>query len=259
MKAKFNVGDEVEVISNGSVGVVREITSYMNNGDTVYMVEIAGKQKAYLESNLRMVRKLNGIEGLDINEMSVSLQIEDKINEIIAKLNLRKPETEENHLFNAAKLQMYLATNNNYDDDTRINIGTSVTKNELFHGLVNGKMDSIVNSYIFSEILNKVGNKVLNVALKDESGAYYIANLVLIGTEYYYFDVTLEHSVFIENGGEIQNFVLCCGALGRGSYEQFFKPMCLIDFHDKLAENELPDNIARLDIDIDLVNKIINI
>ena len=259
MSSKFNVGDEVEIISNGSVGVIKEITSYMNNGDIVYMVEIAGKQKAYLESNLRMVRKLNSIANIDIDEMSASLQIEDKINEIIAKLNLRKPDSEETSLLNAAKLQMYLATNFNYDEETKLNIGSSVTKNELFHGLINGKLDSIVNAYIFSEILNKVGNNVLNVALKDENGAYYIANLVLIGTEYYYFDVTLEHSVFIENGGEIKNFVLCCGALGRGSYEQFFKPMCLIDFHDKLAENSLPDNIARLDIDIDLVNKIINI
>ena len=259
MKAKFNIGDEVEVVSSGSIGVVREITSYMNNGDSVYMVEIAGKQKAYLESNLRMVRKLNGLENIDINEMSASLQIEDKINEIIAKLNLMAPTSQESHLLNAAKLQMYLATNDNYDEETKINIGSSVTKNELFHGLVNGKIDSIVNSYIFSEILNKVGNKVLNVALKDENGAYYLANLVLIGNEYYYFDVTLEHTVFIENGGELKNFVLCCGALGRGSYEQFFKPMCLIDFHDKLAENELPDNIASLDIDIDLVNKLINI
>ena len=259
MKAKFNIGDEVEVISNGSIGCIKDITSYSKNSNVVYMVEIAGKQKAYLESNLRIVRKLNVIENLDLNEMTVSLKIEDKINEIIAKLNLMEPTSEESQLLNAAKLQMYLATNNNYDEETKGNIGTSVTVNELFHGLINGKMDSIINSYIFSEILNKVGNKVLNVALKDESGNYYLSNLVLIGNEYYYFDVTLEHSVFIENGGEIRNFVLCCGALGRGSYEQFFKPMCLIDFHNKLAENELPDNIARLDIDIDLVNKIINI
>lgn len=259
MNAKFNVGDEVEIISNGSTGTIKEITSYVNNGDLVYMVDVKGKVKAYLESNIRLVRKINNIMDLDLNEMSVSFQIEDKINEIIIKLNLRPPENEESSLLNAAKLQKYLATNSNYDNETKINIGTSVTKNELFHGLVNGKLDSIVNAYIFSEILNKVGNKVLNVALKDENGEYYIANLVLIGDEYYYFDVTLEHSVFMENGGELKNFVLCCGALGRGSYEQFFKPMCLIDFHDKLAENKLPDNIARLDIDIDLVNKIINI
>lgn len=259
MNAKFNVGDEVEIISNGNVGVVKEVTSYMNNGDIVYTVEVAGKQKTYLESNLRMIRKLNNVIDFDIDEMAASFQIEDKINEIIAKLNLRQPESEETSLLNAAKLQMYLATNSNYDNETKINIGSSVTKNELLHGLVNGKLDSIVNAYIFSEILNKVGNKVLNVALNDENGAFYIANLVLIGSDYYYFDVTLEHSVFVENGGELKNFVLCCGALGRGSYEQFFKPMCLIDFHDKLAENKLPDNIARLDIDIDLVNKLINI
>ena len=59
MNAKFNVGDEVEIISNGSTGTIKEITSYVNNGDLVYMVDVKGKVKAYLESNIRLVRKIN--------------------------------------------------------------------------------------------------------------------------------------------------------------------------------------------------------
>ena len=258
MKNKFNVGDEVEVISNGKVGFVKEITSY-GSGETVYLVEIEGMSKALLESNLKVIRRVNKVLDLNIDQLSATFQIEDKINEIIEKLKLVKPENEETQLLNASKLQMYLATLDEKGEAIKANIGSSVTTSELFDGLMNGKTDSIINAYIFSEILNKVGNDVLNVALKDENGVYYIANLVLIGDDYYYFDVTLERSVFIENGGEIENFVLCCGALGRGSYEQFFKPLCLIDFHDKLKENKLPENIARLDIDIDLVNKLIHI
>jgi hypothetical protein len=258
MNTKFNVGDEVEVISSGKVGFIKEITNY-GNGETAYIVEIEGMNKVLLESNLTIIRKVNKVVDLDIEELSAQFQIEDRINEIIEKLGLVKPENEETQLLNAAKLQMYLATLDENGEIIKANIGSSVTTSELFDGLMNGKTDSIVNAYIFSEILNKVGNKVLNVALKDENGEYYIANLVLIGDDYFYFDVTLERSVFMENGGELNNFVLCCGALGRGSYEQFFKPLCLIDFHDKLKENKLPENIAKLDIDIDLVNKLINI
>ena len=43
--------------------------------------------------------------------------------------------------------------------------------------------------------------------------------------------------------------------MGKESYEKFFKPLCLIDFNDRLSPNKLPVNISKIDIDIDLVNK----
>ena len=49
----------------------------------------------------------------------------------------------------------------------------------------------------------------------------------------------------MENGGELKNFVLCCGALGRGSYEQFFKPMCLIDSEDSDEIKEIVNLIVK--------------
>jgi hypothetical protein len=254
---KYNIGDEVKILSSGLRGVIKDISTYYGDERNIYLVDVAGKEKVYTEKNLELSRKKNNALTLNFADVTINFQIEDKIKNIIKELDLRKPESEDGQLLNAAKLQRYLVTNRKFNEETKCNIGNSVITNQLYHGLIDGKTDCIVNSFIFSEILNKTGNNVLNVAFKDEFGKYYVSNLVLIGDEYYYFDTTLEKDVFVENGSDLSKFILCAAALGRKNYEEFFKPLCLIDFQDSLAENLLPDNIAVNDIDIDIVNRIL--
>ena len=257
LKAKFEVGDEVAVISNGSIGIIKSIISYLGEGDNIYLVTFNGLDKTCVESNLRISRKKYTSLAVDIKDIGINFMIEDKFKEIIEMLKLKHPNDEKEQLSNALKLHSYLVLNE--ENDTEItNIGNSVLKNQLYHGLFNGETDPIVNSYIFSEILHKIGMDVLNVVLKLEKSTFYVANLVLIGEDYYYFDLSLEKELFRENGSDVNNFIVCCGALGKESYEQFFKPLCLIDFNDRLAPNTLPKNIAQKDIDIDLVNKLLN-
>ena len=257
-KLKFNIGDEVKVLSSGLRGIIKKVETYYGDDRNIYLIDVSGKEKVYTEKNLTLSRPKNNAVSLNLDELTINLQIDDKIRNIIGSLNLRKPENEDQQLLNAAKLQKYLVTNDEYIKNSKYGVGNSVTKNELYHGLINGKTDCIINSFVFSEILNKSGSNVLNVAFKDDAGKYYVSNLVLIGDEYYYFDVTLEKDVYLENKTDVNSFVLCSAALGRSSYEQFFKPLCLIDFHDVLGESVLPDNIALCDIDIDIVNKVLN-
>ncbi len=254
-KTKFNVGDEVIVISSNARGKIKEINPYPG-ADNVYLVSVMGKDKVYAESNLQISKRDTVLISVNMNDMAVNFKIEDRIQDIISRLDLKETKDENEKLLNACRLEAYLATNRDYEN-TSFMIGSSVTKNELYHGLINGDMDSIINSYVFSEILKRIKMDVLNVALKNEDGLYYVANLVLLDGEYYYFDVTLETAVFEDNGSNLDNFVLCCGALGRNSYEQFFTPLCIIDFNEKLGESLLPNNIAYSDIDIDLVNKLL--
>ena len=47
--AKFNKGDEVEVISNNSTGTIKEVTSYSNDDNVLYIVIVDGKEKIYQE------------------------------------------------------------------------------------------------------------------------------------------------------------------------------------------------------------------
>lgn len=257
-KAKYNVGDEVLILSSNTRGVVDDITSYLGEGDNIYLVKVNHKDKMCVESNLRLLKKNKVDLHIDVNEMAVNFQIEDRIRDIIDGLELVESTDPSVQLLNACKLQAYLAVNEDYED-IECKIGKSVTKNELYHGLVNGDFDSIINSYVFSEILKKVGMDVLNVAMKSEDGQFYVSNLVFIDEYYYYFDVTLETAVYQENRTNDDEFILCCGALGRKSYEQFFIPLCILDFDDNLGESRLPTNISMEDIDIDLVNKILAI
>lgn len=255
-KTKFNIGDEVIVVSNNTKGIIKSITSYLGEGDNIYLVTINGKDKTYIEDNLYLIREKNLKLNIDMKDLSMNFKIEDKIKEIIKKLDLKTSSEPSIQLLNACKLQKYLIINDEYvDDDFRI--GKSVAFNELYHGLLNGDFDFLINAYIFSEILTKVGMSVLAVAMKDEQGEYYVSNLVLIDNEYYYFDVTLEMAVYQDNGSNPQNFVLCCGGLGKKSYEQFFKPLCLIDFKNNEGDLSLPKNISKEDIDIDIINKIL--
>lgn len=255
-KTEFEVGDEVLIVSSNTRGKIKSVVSYLGKDDNIYLVSVNNKDKMCVESNLRLSRKKNVELTVNVNDMAVNFQIEDKINNIIKNLDLKVSDNPSVQLLNACRLQAYLTINDDYED-TDFRIGDSVARNQLYHGIVNGDFDSIINSYVFSEILKKINMDVLCVAAKSEDGQFYVTNLVNIDDEYYYFDVTLEMLVYQENGSKEDEFVLCCGALGRRSYEQFFKPLCILDFNDKLSENKLPNNISREDIDIDIINKML--
>ncbi len=254
---KFIVGDEVTIISNGSHGTIKKIISCFGEGQNVYSVDVAGIEKLCIESNLEMYRKKNNLITINIDEIGKTFIIEDRINDIINNLELKKTKEDKDQLVNAAKLQTYLTTCEDYIDET-INFGNNLLKNNLYRGLINGENDPLVNACIFTEVLTKVGMDVKNVVLKLQDSSFYVANLVLIGNYYYFFDLTLEKEIFKDNGYDRENFIVCCAALGKNSYTQFFKPLCLIDFKDRLAPNELPKNISSDDIDIDLLNKLLN-
>lgn len=254
---KFIVGDEVTILSNGSHGTVKEIVSYFGEGQNLYSVEVMGILKMCIESNLELYRKKNTVLNVDIDKMSASLIIEDAINEIIRKLDLKKTKEDKDQLINAAKLQSYLTVKDDYKDEF-ISFGNNLLKNNLYTGLINGSNDYLINACMFSEILKKIGMDVKCVVLKLQDASFYVANLVLIGNYYYFFDLSLEKEIYADNGKDKEKFILCCAALGKNSYTQFFKPLCLIDFNDRMAPNELPKNISVEDIDIDLLNKLLN-
>lgn len=253
-KVKFNIGDEVLVISSNRVGHIKEVVSYLGDGENLYLVTVDKQEKLCVESNLQMYkRKVVSVTfNLNVDELASQFAIEDEIKRIIKELKLKPSDDSEIILLNACRLQRYLVMRNDFNK-SRDNIGNNVLKNELYHGLFDGKIDSIVLSYIFSEILKRINIDVLCVACKDSSGKYHVSNMVNIEGLYYFFDVEAERI----NKFSYDGFVLCYGALGYNSYSDLYKPLCLIDFNDLLKENQLPSNMAVGDIDIDFVNKLL--
>ena len=124
---KFVVGDEVTIISNGSHGTIKNIVSYFGEGQNLYTVDVMGIEKLCIESNLEMYRKKNVAINLNLSEVEVSLLIEVRINEIISKLGLKKSKEDKDQLVNAAKLQTYLTTTEDYNEDV-VSIGNNLLK-----------------------------------------------------------------------------------------------------------------------------------
>ena len=106
VNTKFIVGDEVTIISNGSHGTIKNIVSYFGEGQNLYTVIVSGIEKLCIESNLEMYRKKNVAINLNLNEVEVTLLIEDKINEIINKLNLKKTKDKRTYLFDMFFLRL---------------------------------------------------------------------------------------------------------------------------------------------------------
>ena len=253
---KFKIGDEVIVIKTHEKGIISGIQSILPDGNSVYVVDISGNARLFGESYLTLGRDksiINRIETLDVNELSSMVAIDDKINQIINELNLVSSNNPDVQLNNACKLMKYLVLRSDSEfNQTMKIISKTIVIDDLYNGLVNGYNNYITNSYVFSEILKRVGMDVKLIALKDENEKFYVANLVLIGEKYYYFDVTLEQEIYSEDKkGE---FALCCAGIGKKEYEQYFIPMSILSIDNSITGGFIPSNIAENDIDFNLVN-----
>lgn len=96
------------------------------------------------------------------------------------------------------------------------------------------------------------------VVLKStQSGALHVANLVKLGKEYYYFDPTLERSIFDDDTWEENRGTLCCAALGKNDdYFRLYTPMGILPDDMSNQLKPLPYNIADDSMSKDLVNEI---
>lgn len=250
METKFKIGDAVSVIKTRENGIITDIVSVLGEGDNTYLVEIDGLERMYAESYL-------GTEVSDefIAERQLEpsyKQVVKEIDKVIDKLGLVETNDSTLQLANACKVQKYLALKHQ-SEVKKVPVTNSIIISELYDGLVNGESDYITYTYVFSEILKRVGMTAHNVGLRDENGKFYMANLVLIGDYYYYFDVTLEREIYLENCKSEEEFVLCCGALGSESYEQFFKPVAILNFEEDSKE-DIPENISTTDIAVEIIN-----
>ena len=198
------------------------------------------------------------IKAIDVEDVTLSIRIEDEINRIINELGLVKVNSDTDVLMDSCKLLKYLATRqaniNNDECNTK-----SIVLNELFKGLFNRDDNYITNSYLFSEILKRLGVNVYNVGLKDDNGNFYMANLVLIKGLYYYFDVTVEQAIYNSNGRVLDEFKLCSACIGSDTYQKYFTPVSIIDINSNEPKKEVPVNISKKDMDPKILNKIIGV
>jgi len=249
----FKVGDKVLINNTREEGIIKEVVSVLGRGNNTYLVSVDNKDRMYMEDNLSLVREKLNIDLVNVDDISALIEIEDKIDEIVRKLNLSFDNDYDNRLLNAVKVQAYLTTLKESKSFEKT-VTSNVVLEDLYNGFVNNKADYVTYSYMFSELLKRVGMNVLNVGAKDENGDFYVTNLVLLDNDYYYFDVNLERDIYEDSDDEL---ILCCAGIGSERYNRFFQPLCILNYNNTGKEEVLPKNIAKEDLDIEYVNSLI--
>ena len=254
---RFAIEDEVMLKSDTNVvGVVKQIVSVLNKGNTLYLVEFPNGLKMIPEKEIEFNREIvQDLSTINLKDLSVAIEVEDKINSIIEELKLTRSTFPATVLINACKLQKYLVLTCSVVKKYVGAKSNNLLNNELYNGLIMGDRNYLTNALIFKEVMKKLDATVHTVAMKDSKNKFYVSNLLLIDEEYYYFDVTLDIEVYLE-AKEEDEFVLCCAGVGRKRYEKYFKPIALLDFDVSVPNEPLPENIALEDIDMSIIKEI---
>ena len=199
----------------------------------------------------------------DLNIESLREKINTKLDEIIGKLGLEKYNDAMTQLKNCCLIQKYIVENNIFDMDALLkNDNYSDDEHailDLYNAVVKHKGIPTSNALMFKKLAEKVGEKVEVVGLtSNENGALHAANLVELDDENYFFDTTLESTIYDNNKDKTNGeLVLCCAGLGLETYSEYYSPQVILPDNPLDEAKPLPDNISVHDIPGDIVNSMI--
>ena len=253
---RFAIDDEVRLKSSyTTIGIIKQIVSVLANENTLYLVEFPHGLKMVSEKELELNREIVQVmDDVNLSDLSIAIEVDDKIQQIINELNLVASIDPSEILVNACKLQRYLILTNSVIKKYTGARSNNILVNSLYNGLIIGDRNYLTNALIFKEIMRKLNANVHCVAMMDKMGKFYVSNLVLINDKYYYFDVTLDLEIYLSS--EDEELELCCAGLGRKKYEKYFRPVSLLEFDTTVPNNPVPDNISIDDIDAAIIRGI---
>lgn len=252
---KYNVGDIVNIDKSHEVGTIIKVDQANGSNYVVYTVRVGKMERLYTEDFLSLNRDnkvLSKLENLSMDDVNYSIELDDMIEKLIGELKIESSDDNIITLKNICKLVKYFSLRNK-DDSVVINT-SNIKLFELYKGFSSSK-DNNANCYLFSEILNRLGIKSHCVILKNNEGKFHVSNIALIGELYYYFDLSIEKSIYIDRNDD--NFIYCCSGIGSDNYYQFFEPVSLLTINE-YDEKEIPSNISSSDIDFQILNSIAN-
>ena len=183
---------------------------------------------------------------IDIDK--IKIEIEEEIENVIKKLGLEKSTDAIIQLKNCCKVQKYIVENNNYNNDIMIEKESYSDKDirtiDLYNGLVKHSAVCTSNSIAFQEILERVGVNASCVGLTSKEGGFHMANLVELDGEYYFFDTTLEKTIYDNFKDTNNDLILCCAGLGKDDYCEYYEPKAIMPKNPLDALSPIPNNIA---------------
>lgn len=203
---------------------------------------------------------LNNTSNYDYDK--IKEEIEVAIDEIIKELDLSPSYDEFDKLRTCAKVQKYIATKNVYNKDIMEEKKHYDDKNtrllDLYNSVVNKSGVCSSNSIEFQEILSRIGISAEIVCLISKKGGHHMANLVLLNGEYYFFDTTLENSIYLSKNGSEDDIVLCCAGLGSEDYCKYYTPEGIVSANLYEGVKPVPDNVAKYSIPYEIVNNLVS-
>src|SRR5574344_538770 len=145
-----------------------------------------------------------------MNTIEIQKNVDSKINDITTKLNLKESNDKLDQLTNCVKLQKYIVQNNNEvtnlkDDYSSYDKSTMRTL-QLRDAVLNNSSVGLFVAVEFQEILKRTGVNVECVGMGNRKGQYHMANLVLLGDEWYLFDPNLEKALYNAKNGNNLNY-----------------------------------------------------
>ena len=194
--------------------------------------------------------------------MNKELLIKNKTDEIFDFLEIpnRLPASGAEILDRSIRLYKYVVQN----IDTNLQVanqnpnGTETSyEDELYKGLMQNSGLPTTNSIVLKHLLEKAGIECAIVILKSRTGGQHVSTIVkLEDSKYYYFDPTLEKSIYEEQNYAPEDLYLYVAAVGTEEYEQMYKPTRIIASEDQTTE--ILNNMADKSLSKILVNSISN-
>ena len=191
--------------------------------------------------------------------------IENKSMQILRFLNLSKKNSNIiEQLEIILKIYKYVVQNihpeSKYEQSNISNTKEEEYLHNLYIGLIDNPGLSVTNSILFKHLLYMKGFESYIILSKSRSGSLHISNLVKVGKEFFYFDTTLERSIFEEQAINEDDMLFCCAALGKEEYSKFYKPFqILLNNFKKNSMKIMPENISEESMPRHLIESIVKI
>lgn len=248
---KVSVGDESELVTP------EEAMEKYSDPDIISELKFLFRRDSFEESN-----EVIDI-GLDIAE--IRRENQRKLDEIVEELNLHESEDPMRQLGQCVSIQKYIATHNTYDGgimEEKSNYPSDeAVDRDLYNAVVNNVGVCTSNSIEMRALFDRIGVKSECVGLKSrETNGEHMAVIAELMGEYYYFDPTLERTIFIANREEDakpEELIACCAGMGSSEYTTYYEPQCIVNRDLKHGVSPLPKNIAVESIPKQIINGVV--
>ncbi len=260
----FKVGDTVLLDIYNKKATIEKINnqSACDSGVLYTVVTEDGEQKVISSTFLKEVitnhnSSDKNIDTKKIDKVTKKQMIEKEIERVINELGLANSTDDMTQLNNCTKVQEYIIRNFTYTDDIMDEKESmdpeDIILEELYNALILKRSVCTSNSIAFKEILSRVGTIVKTIgAISRENGKPHFSNIVLLNGEYYFFDTTLDQTIYLSQNGT-DEIIFCCAGLGLETYGEYYEPKVELE-NPASAPLPLPQNISKYDIPNEIVN-----